>query len=292
MFVFIIGNPIGDGRVFSLYLCGEHNTIRNDMIRLKNGTGKASQVGYLAKVDDKRDGYFDIAGVGDEPIGVITEAVAPNQPCKLVSNGETLVYLHKKVYVSKGVRQQQQGDGAIKGTCMPSLSPPGSGVIGTALSTGRGLVRVALNLSGAINLSYGSMYNYDTSTTVTVAASETWYQIPSGYLVGFVNNTVFQNSREIRVIDAGVYAVVWSISFTMSGGATQEVEGTIMVNAVADTSATAHRYIGTRTDTGNIGANGIVSLNAGDVVSMAVNNESDTNNVVVEHSSMTITRIG
>ena len=68
-----------------------------------------------------------------------------------------------------------------------------------------------------------------------------------------------------------------------------------MVNnaEVASTEGgSAHRKIGTGTDTGNMGAPTILDLTANDVVALGVINETSTNTVSVEHANLILTMIG
>ncbi|MCK5016008.1 MAG: hypothetical protein KAS32_02960 [Candidatus Peribacteraceae bacterium] len=141
---------------------------------------------------------------------------------------------------------------------------------------------------------HGNMWNHDTATTVTISATNTPTQVPSGYTVGQLNLTTFQNAREIVVTKAGIYDVVWDISFT-AASANQEIEGSIMVNGTSigpTAGGTAHRRISTATDTGSMGGTTTLDLAANDIISLAVTNETSTANVIVEHSNMKIDMVG
>ena len=139
---------------------------------------------------------------------------------------------------------------------------------------------------------YGSMYNHDVGTTVNIIAQNTPTQIPEGFTQGEVNLATFGNAREITVEKAGRYAITWQISFT-TASANQEIEGCVMVDGTADLTITAHRKIGTATDTGSMSATGILDLAASAVVSLAVTNESSaTVDVDIEHANLTLTMVG
>lgn len=139
---------------------------------------------------------------------------------------------------------------------------------------------------------YGSMYNHDGGTTVNIIALSTPTQVPSGFLQGEVNLATFGNAREITVTKAGQYKTPWQISFT-TATANQEIEGGVMVDGVADLTITAHRRIGTATDTGSMGATGILDLDAGAVVSLWVMNESSsTVDVNIEHANLALVMVG
>jgi hypothetical protein len=143
-------------------------------------------------------------------------------------------------------------------------------------------------------LPHGNMWNHDVPTTVTITAISTPTQVPSGFTVGQLNLTTFQNAREIVVSKAGTYDVVWDISFT-AASANQEIEGSPMVNGTSvgpTAGGTAHRRISTATDTGNMGATTTLDLAANDIVSLSVTNETSTANVIVEHANMKLTMVG
>jgi hypothetical protein len=266
------------------------------MITLKNGTKEVSPIGYLAKIATGKDGYFELAGIGEDVCGVISESVPPNSVCKIITDGEALVHLHKKAYVGNKIRQQLSSDGARKGSCLPFNGESGANIVAMAVESGRGLIRANVTITsntifGPTGASYGSMYNHDVPTTVTITIVSTPTQVPSGYSEGSVNNMVFQNSREIKALSDGYYFITWSIAFT-AASANQEIEGSIMVNGVVNNQFSSHRKISTGTDTGSMGGNGIISLNKGDLVSACVTNETSTANVVVEHSNLSVVQVG
>lgn len=140
-------------------------------------------------------------------------------------------------------------------------------------------------------LPYGSMYNHDTSTIVTIGAMNTATRVPDGFTQGQVNLTTFQNAREIVIDKAGRYKIDWSISFT-TVNANQEIEGFPMINNVMNIQASAHRRIATGTDTGDMSGVCVLDLSASDVVALGVLNETSASNIIIEHSNMTIIHIG
>lgn len=141
------------------------------------------------------------------------------------------------------------------------------------------------------NLVYGSMYNYDTSTTVTISGATTPTRIQAGFTAGQTRNTTFQNNRELVVNHAGIYLITWQISFSVVSGAGKEIEGFVMVDNVMNNEATAHRFIGTSTDTGSMSGTCILSLTAGQVISLGVLNETDTIDIIIEHANMSLEKI-
>lgn len=140
-------------------------------------------------------------------------------------------------------------------------------------------------------LPYGSMYNHDVSTIVTISFIGTPVRVPSGFTVGQLNFATFDNNREITVIKAGRYKVVWSVSFT-SVSANQEIEGSLMVDNVFNDQCTAHRRIATATDTGAMSGTCILDLDADSAISIGILNETSTANVIIEHANMTLSMVG
>lgn len=137
---------------------------------------------------------------------------------------------------------------------------------------------------------YGSMFNHDTPTEVTISAMNTPTQIGTGFTAGTNFKTIFQNSREIVLNSAGVFLISWQISF--SGAlANQEIEGGVMIDGVINTQSTAHRFISTATDTGSMSGSCELDLLNGQIASLAVTNETSTANIIIEHAQMIITRI-
>ena len=139
---------------------------------------------------------------------------------------------------------------------------------------------------------YGSMYNDNIDTTVTIVSSGVAVRIPSGFTQGQVNLATFGNSREITVTKAGRYKIDWSISFNMAAGANHEIEGRIGINGSAIAQGSEHRFIGTRTDTGNMGGRAILDLAASAVVSLMMENDTNTEDIVVDHANLTLVMVG
>jgi len=138
----------------------------------------------------------------------------------------------------------------------------------------------------------GSMYQTNTSTSVTVSVTDTWYEITTGWTDGGNgNDTTFQNSHEILVATAGVYWISWHIAVTV-GTAAQNIEATITVNGTADTNLSNHVYVGNTTQDYPFSGQGLVALSASDVVALAVRNRTGTNNITVEHAGLSLFCVG
>jgi hypothetical protein len=150
-----------------------------------------------------------------------------------------------------------------------------------------------LTFSGTAGLPYGNMYIYTLSgggPTVTVSATDTWYMVGSGVSGGLTNGFTFQNNRELLASVAGKYRIVWSMS--VSSTVNNELEGTIIVSGAANTSLASMSIMGTANKPIVLSGSGIVSLGATDTVALAVLNNTATNNIVIDHMTMTISMVG
>lgn len=136
------------------------------------------------------------------------------------------------------------------------------------------------------------IYNLGGGTkTVAVAATDTWYQIDSGVTAGNSDGFTFQNNRELKCTVAGIYKISWSLGLNCPAN-NQEVEATVMINAVAQTRFAAHDNLPNLGSPESCSGSGIATLAVGDLVSLAVLNHTAINNITVSHLTCTITRVG
>lgn len=140
-------------------------------------------------------------------------------------------------------------------------------------------------------LVFGGMGQENIPTTVTIGTIGLAV-IVDGMSVHQVNNVTFQNNQELKVGAAGMYQIVWSVSFNMASGSGQEVEGRIGVNGTPQAQGSAHRKIGTGNDTGNMCGSAILDLAVDDLITIMVENDSTTVDVVVSHASLVLTQVG
>jgi hypothetical protein len=140
-------------------------------------------------------------------------------------------------------------------------------------------------------LSYGSFYNDNNDTTVTISDNNPT-EITAGFTGGATNNTTFQSGHNLLITYAGDYKIDWSLSFKTVSGTNQEIEGGVMIDGVKDSCATAHRKIGTGTDVGNMGASCVITLSANEEVSLYVQNNNDTQNIVINHGNLALVQVG
>jgi len=139
---------------------------------------------------------------------------------------------------------------------------------------------------------FGNMYAYQAAITVTVAAADTWYEVTSGLTDGGQSDgVVFQNSHELKVNYGGKFLAVWSLSFS-TASANQELMGGIGVNGTINTASVGESVDSTANDAMTTSGNIILNLSAGDLVSFFVHNETLSTDIVIEHATLTLIRIG
>lgn len=133
---------------------------------------------------------------------------------------------------------------------------------------------------------YGAMGQVNVPTTVSVAVVDTDY-IVDGMSAGYINGFVFQNSQELKTITPGRYEGIWHISFDVSSVG-QEIEGGIAVNGVRVDGSSAHAVTQSATEEADMGAPWPIDLAVNDLVQLVVRNVADTEDIVVEHASLTL----
>ena len=144
--------------------------------------------------------------------------------------------------------------------------------------------------SGA-GLPFGSMSQENIPTTVTIVSIGVAVII-DGMTGGNTNNVTFQNSRELKALKAGKYYIVWAVSFNMASGSGQEIEARIGINGVIQEEGSSHRTIGTGNDTGSMCGTAILTLAADDLVTIMIENESSTINIIIAHANLSLVQVG
>ena len=138
---------------------------------------------------------------------------------------------------------------------------------------------------------YGSMYIDNGSVARTIAATNTYYEVASGFTGGLCSQFTFQNAKELKCNVAGTYRLDWQISRSVPG-ALQEVEGGIMKNGTILVNTTAHNQSTTASTQQSFAGSGIVTLAVNDLISLAVNNNTSTNTITITHANLTVHRVG
>ena len=174
-----------------------------------------------------------------------------------------------------------------------------SGRVSYATTNGRLTDSANLTFDGtnlSTSIPYGEMYGTNISQQVTASGTivlDAPTQVPAGLTGGTQNTLTFQNARELKVSVAGKYLITWSMSVECTTN-NQEAEGGIMINASAKNNATAHTELGTSGSSKPecISGSGIFSLSINDLISLYLLNHTATNNLVLQHVSLTALRIG
>ena len=138
---------------------------------------------------------------------------------------------------------------------------------------------------------HGVMAQHAQSTTVTIVTQSTWTEIASGFTDGSGDGVVFQNSKELKVVKPGIYVLNWNISIQMAMGGSVAIVGGITLNGTINVLTTAHANIAAANDLVNISGTAVLTLVADDLIRLALINLTNTNNFVVEHAAITMSKV-
>jgi len=136
------------------------------------------------------------------------------------------------------------------------------------------------------------MSQHNQSVTVTIIATSTFVEIPSGYTGGAENVAfVFQNSKELKCLEPGLYLVNWNISLNLASNANNNIIGGVFQNGSTVFRTTSHGKIAAANDLINISGVGVVRFEFDDLASSALANLDATNDFVVEHAAITLAKL-
>jgi hypothetical protein len=118
------------------------------MALLKNLTSETSRIGYCCKHAPNDTNSFVYATANDTNIiGIISQVVPKYSQCEIVSTGVTKVFVSESVVQGAIIRAAKRGDNISRGTCKAAKSTDTPYFrIGTALESGKGLIRVSLSM--------------------------------------------------------------------------------------------------------------------------------------------------
>jgi hypothetical protein len=118
---------------------------------LKNNTNATSRIGLTVKVDPKNPNGFIYSNPSDNNIiGIVGQEVPKFAPCNIITSGVAKVFVSEIVVQGSVIRGAKTSDNISKGVCKSAKSTDTPYYqIGMALESGRGLIRVNLNLSGS-----------------------------------------------------------------------------------------------------------------------------------------------
>lgn len=97
-----------------------------------------------------------------------------------------------------------------------------------------------------------------------------------------------QDNKSVVIYD-GVYSIQYHMSF--GGGPTIEYHMSIGVNGLEKEECHGARVIGTGGDVGNMGGTCLLSLEAGDVVTLMVENEDNNQDILIKDVSVNMVLI-
>lgn len=202
-------------------------------MQLRNKTRSSSKVGYLVKAVS---GGFEYAGVGDNPIGVVTKSVPSGAMCEIQTSGEALVYVNRVVAEGNDLRLTVANEGGNAGIAQPVGTATVYTSIGTALQKGSGLIKVALNLAsaGVVGGSGGdipaggstgqiltklSASDYHVGWSAAPASYTSWGIVDGIYTRDVIDGDAieFVNGGDIQIQYDGYAGGVHTITFTYTG---------------------------------------------------------------------------
>lgn len=139
---------------------------------------------------------------------------------------------------------------------------------------------------------YGALFENGAGTVINMATGGTYYPWVSS-TVGVSNNTTVSAASDditIGAAGAGVYQIGFSVSF--SGTTNTTFHWAIFVDAAKQAELDLERKIGTSSDIGVVASMGLLTLSAGEVVSLRTSASANTKTVTVNHVSITLERVG
>ena len=144
-------------------------------------------------------------------------------------------------------------------------------------------------------LLFGSMYCEDAAVATTLTNANTYYNVTSGMTGGLENKCTFQNTKEIKILVAGVYEIQWAMSISVDAS-DQTIEGLVMAGA-SGTTALVQMANSTRAKENgvvySVGGVGLVTCAVNDLIRFGLENETSAGTTItISHANMTIKQIG
>ncbi len=144
--------------------------------------------------------------------------------------------------------------------------------------------------NSTINMVYGEMWNHTDAGFTVDLITQMVYENITNLKVGLNNGFSFSSSKLTTLI-SGVYKADYSISF--SGSANSEIGFDVGISGIEQNQTHAHRKIGTGGDIGNVGGTGIITLNAGDVITLMARDEAaPVQDITIVVANLNLWRIG
>lgn len=138
---------------------------------------------------------------------------------------------------------------------------------------------------------YGSMYGNEISESVTVSATDTYYDVDGSLSDGGSTAAfTFQSSMQLRCDIPGTYLVNWSMGI-QAAAAAQDLSGGVGVDGAVKVNTIQHAYKATAAADCALSGTGIITLAANEVVTLMVANHTAVNNITVEHATLTLIKV-
>jgi hypothetical protein len=117
---------------------------------LTNHTGETCKIGHTVIIDPNDSSSFIYSSPNSTNIaGIVTQAVPRYAKCEIATAGRAKVYVYERVVQGSIIRAAKNNDNISRSTCKAAKSTDTPYFqIGTALESGKGLINVALNLTG------------------------------------------------------------------------------------------------------------------------------------------------
>jgi len=138
--------------------------------------------------------------------------------------------------------------------------------------------------------SFGHMFASNVSINVAIAAANTWTAIASGFTSGLLADFTFQSASELKCGNAGIYLINWSLSVN-AVGANDNIEGGITINGTIEPSSISHTRFTVVSSNACLGNSLILNLAVNDVLKFSLNNNSDADDIVMQHAGLTAIRL-
>lgn len=318
------------GLIIDTYLSvGNDNTPNaNNIIRVRNDTGNASQKGCLFELDTTNAGgtysqdaifgnirLFGAGALSDITAvrGVITARANASQTVENARifeaqtdfgadghDGDITVFAN----FYGGAIGTFTGDGSIITAYGLYLGDVTGGDTNYAIYTNAGDIRIGGDTyweGDSAGLSYGSLYGNDIGFTVAGGTGSFSAVVDGDITTGQLHN-VTHNSAGENTLDIGTYAgrykVDWALSLQADGGAAKHIEGGIGVDADGTAGSLTIQNPGRQhiesvgTGENCMSGTAILDLAANAEVGLMVTNIDDNTNITVEHINLTIVQIG
>jgi hypothetical protein len=219
-------------------------------MRLRNNTKNTSKVGYVVVIDPSDPLSFIYAPADSNNIlGVITEAKPYRESCEIATSGVASVYVQGNTQKGSIIRSRKKNETLSAGACkVAKTTDTPFFMIGTALESGKGLVKCQLAMTGGSAAGgyvpyIGAIKELKLGDHLITASTGHFTgmsdEAPTGegitlYSFGGAGLLFAMNWDTITAIPLGVVASVVSISANVELNGSQSVNTTSVAGASYD----------------------------------------------------------